>query len=410
MKNYSIDWSKIESSGTGVSGGEKKIVLDNLPRGGKYLSQNRINWTKSAGEKVHVLYEGEEYVVTIDGYDGDTGYLMVNIVGYNKVNYKIHSGNFVKCKLNKLINNIYANPNSPNRKLIIDSVGVDEAKTLTPYSNKKIQIICPECKAKQPIKLCKLTERGFRCNKCSDGFSYPERLVRSVLKRLEINYLGQLTYDNGKTRYDFFLPDFNAIIETHGIQHYEEVRRKGRATRTLEEEQKNDKYKRKLAIENGIKDEDYHEIDCRISTLEWCRPNIEKVINLYTQTTLTEEDWRQISLDSLTNVLVEVCKQYEVRRCPSRVLASEFNIDETTVQKYLKTGDSLGLCSYGSREEQYKRVSIPIVGIHVKTGQRIEFKSYNEANRSGFKHCSIRNNISGKTKHYKNYVWEEMIS
>lgn len=406
MKNYSIDWSKIESCGTGVTGGEKKIVLDNLPRGGKYLSQNKINWRKSIGEKVCVLYEGEEYIVTIDGYDGDTSYLTINIVGYNKVDYKIYSGNFVKCKLSGLVNSIYANPNSPNRKLIIDSVGIDEAKTLTPYSNKKIQIICPACKTKQPIQLCKLTERGFRCNKCSDGLSYPERLFRSVLKKLKIAYLGQLTYDNGKTRYDFFLPDFNAIIETHGTQHYEES---GRG-RTLEEEQKNDEYKRKLAIENGIKNEDYHDIDCRVSTLEWCRPNIEKVINLYTQITLTEEDWRQISIDSLTNILVEVCKRYEVKRCSIPMLASEFNIDKTTVRNYLKTGSSLGLCSYKGKEEQYRRISTPIVGIHINTGQRIEFKSYNEASRNGFRHESVRDNINGKTRHYKNYVWEKMTS
>ncbi len=318
------------------SGGEKKILLDNLPRGGKYLPKNRINWVESVGKKVYVLYEEKEYVVTIDNYDKKTAYLTINIEGYNlpknrinwvesvgkkvyvlyeekeyvvtidnydkktayltiniegynKVDYKIHTGNFTQCKLNSLIGNIYANPNSPNRELILKSVGEDEAKTLTPYSNKKIQIVCPDCSATQNIELCKLTERGFRCNRCSDKFSYPERLVRSVLNRLEIAYLGQLTYDNGKTRYDFFLPDFNVIIETHGIQHYEETRRNKR-TRTLEEEQKNDRYKRKLAIENGIKDEDYHEIDCRISTLEWCRPNIEKVINLYKKTSHRERN------------------------------------------------------------------------------------------------------------------------
>lgn len=406
-KEYAIEWSKVNSCGVGVSGGKKKILLDNLPRGGKYLPKNRINWVESVGKKVYVLYEEKEYVVTIDNYDKKTAYLTINIEGYNKVDYKIHTGNFTQCKLNSLISNIYANPNSPNRELILKSVGEDEAKTLTPYSNKKIQIVCPDCGATQNIELCKLTERGFRCNRCSDKFPYPERLVRSVLNRLEIAYLGQLTYDNGKTRYDFFLPDFNVIIETHGIQHYEETRRNKR-TRTLEEEQKNDRYKRKLAIENGIKDEDYHEIDCRISTLEWCRPNIEKVINLYAETILADEDWEQIALDSLTNTLVEICKQYEIRRCSSLILASEFNIDATTVQKYLKKGDSLGLCSYKGREEQHRRASIPIVGIHVETGQRIEFKSYNDATRKGFKHDSIRRNINGETKHYRNYVWEKM--
>lgn len=405
MKNYSIDWSKIESSGTGVSGGEKKIMLDNLPRGGKYLPQNRINWIRSVGEKVYVLYEGKEYAITIDGYDGDTGYLMVNIVGYNKVNYKIHSGNFVKCKLNKLINNIYANPNSPNRKLIIDSVGVDEAKTLTPYSNKKIQIICPECKAKQPIQLCKLTERGFRCNKCSDGFTFPERLMRNVLLKLNIEFQCQLTWDSGKHFYDFYLPEFNAIIETHGVQHYEQSRRVGKKVKTLEEEQENDNYKRKLAMANGVKDEDYHEIDCRISTLEWCKPNIEKVMKFYTSTILTEEEWREIALESQTNLLFEVCKQYEATRCSSNELAKEFNISSSTIQKYLKTGHSLNLCNYGSKEEQYARMRTAIVGVHNVTKEAIEFISMSQAKCHGYRPDSIKQCIDGKRKDYKGYTW-----
>lgn len=405
MKKCDVDWSKIESSGTGVSGGEKKIMLDHLPRGGKYLPENRINWGRSVGEKVDVLYDGKEYIVTIDGYDGDTGYLMVNIVGYNKVNYKIHSGNFVKCKLNKLINNVYANPNSPNRKLIIDSVGVNEAKTLTPYSNKKIQVICPECKAKQSIQLCKLTERGFRCNKCSDGFTFPERLMRNVLLKLNIEFQCQLTWDGGKHFYDFYLPEFNAIIETHGIQHYEQSRRVGKRVKTLEEEQENDSCKRKLAMTNGVKDEDYHEIDCRISTLEWCKPNIEKVLKFYTSAILTEEEWREIALESQRNLLFEVCKRYEATRCSSNELAKEFNISSSTIQKYLKIGHTLNLCNYGGKEEQYARMRTAIIGVHNATKEVVEFISMSQAKCHGYRPDSIKQCIEGKRKDYKGYTW-----
>lgn len=405
MKNCDVDWSKIESSGTGVSGGEKKIALGNLPRGGRHLSKNRINWTKSVGEKVYVLYEGEECVLTIDGYDSDTGYLVVNVEGYNKINYKIHTGNFVKCKLNGLVNNIYANPNSPNRKLIVDSIGADEAKTLTPYSNKKVRIICPECNTEQTIQLSKLTERGFRCNKCSDGFSFPERLMRNVLLKLNIEFQCHLTWDNGKHFYDFYLPEFNAIIETHGLQHYEQSRRTGGRVRPLEDEQANDKDKRRLAMERGIKDEDYHEIDCRISTLEWCRPNIEKVMKLYTSTILTEEEWKRIALESQTSLLFEVCKQYESRRCSSNELAKEFNISSSTIQKYLKTGHSLNLCNYGSKEEQYARMRTAIVGVHNVTKEAIEFISMSQAKCHGYRPDSIKQCIDGKRKDYKGYTW-----
>ena len=54
----------------------------------------------------------------------------------------------------------------------------------------------------------------------------------------------------------------------------------------LKEEQENDKYKRKLAINNGILEENYHELDCRYSHWSGCRPNIEKALSKYTDITV----------------------------------------------------------------------------------------------------------------------------
>ena len=403
-----INWEEIEPAGKTVTGGIKKIKLDELPRGGKYTPKNRINWMESVGMTVYALYDEKEYAIVIDSYDKEKGNLIVNIVGYHAIDFKIHTANFPKCKLGALINNIYANPNSPNRELIISSIGEEKTKTLKPYSNTKIEIICPDCGSKQPTVVSHLTERGFKCRSCSDGFSFPEKLMRNVLLKLGIEFQSQVTWDRGKHFYDFYLPKFNAIIETHGRQHYEYSRRKGKEVRTLEEEQENDRLKRKLALDKGVKNENYHEIDCRESTLEWCKPNIEKVLKLYSSATLTDDDWREVAIKSQTNLLFEVCKQYEERRCSSVELSREFNVSSSVVQKYLKIGHSLGLCVYGGRKEQYARARIAIKGIHKETKEEIKFDSYTRAKEHGYRSESIRDCVKGKRKDYKNYTWYEV--
>lgn len=58
----------------------------------------------------------------------------------------------------------------------------------------------------------------------------------------------------GQKRYDFFLPDFNLVIEYMGKQHYID---QPFFQRTLEEQQNIDKWKKQKALENGL---DYLEI------------------------------------------------------------------------------------------------------------------------------------------------------
>ena len=137
----------------------------------------------------------------------------------------------------------------------------------------------------------------FHVTLCSDGISFSEKLMGSILTKLNIEFIKQMSYDNGEHRYDFYLPKYNAILETHGLQHYEHGFKK--FGKTLEEEQENDRYKRELAISNGVLNENYNEIDCRYSTLEYCRPNIEKALGDYIDMSiLTDDDWKEADIQA----------------------------------------------------------------------------------------------------------------
>ena len=230
----------------------------------------------------------------------------------------------------------------------------EDTYTHTHSSGKRVELKCPNCGYKKQMGINKLTHQGFSCDLCSDGISYPEKIMSSVLTKLNIEFTKQMSYDNGKHKYDFYLPKYNCIIETHGMQHYEW---QGRG-RSLKEEQENDKYKRKLAINNGILEENYHELDCRYSTLEWCRPNIEKALSKYMDiTVLTDNNWKEVDIQSQKSLKIEVCKHWKKHKevnseLTAMQVAEVFGISVGVVYNYLNWGNANGFCTYNAQAEK----------------------------------------------------------
>lgn len=91
--------------------------------------------------------------------------------------------------------------------------------------------------------------QGSGCPKCA--MSRGEKMVIFVLDKFGVAYVPQYTFDDcvliNKLRFDFYLPEYNAIIEYDGIQHYEPVdfANKGKewATELLVKNQERDVFK-----------------------------------------------------------------------------------------------------------------------------------------------------------------------
>lgn len=155
--------------------------------------------------------------------------------------------------------------------------GYEEAKLYHKTSHKLIIPKCPICnkissKEKHISDIYHLHSIGCQC----DGkMSFPELIMYNILEQNNIDFIIQVTnkiLDWAESyRYDFYLPTYNCIIETHGCQHYKRTKLIGR---TLEEEQQNDINKKKLAVENGI--EHYFEVDCRESSVQWILNSCKK--------------------------------------------------------------------------------------------------------------------------------------
>ena len=217
-------------------------------------------------------------------------------------------------------------------------------------SNKQIAIKCPNCGLihTSTRSINTLTYAGPpECIQCGDTISYPEKFMYFLLKQLDIDFCFHKTFAwsenvkcinnklSGKKEYDFYIPQFNAIIETHGIHHYEEC---SLTQRTLKEEQENDLIKQELAIQNDVL---YIVIDCRKSTKQWISQHIinSKLNGLIN---LDDVDWNKIHDDTLSGLKLRIIN--DKKSNPQKLiseLSQEYGIDVSTIRRWLLSNSDL---------------------------------------------------------------------
>ena len=255
-------------------------------------------------------------------------------------------------------------------------VNQEETKECKIGVNTKKLLRCPNCLYEKYITPRRVLREGFSCPICSDGYSYSEKFVGGLLKQLGVEFKPQYSID-GRKRYDFYLPVYSCIIETHGTQHYEEVKR----GRTLKEEQENDRYKKELALSSGI--EHYIVLDCRDSTHKWIKNSIlsSELVDLLN---FNEDDidWKEIEMLRNGSLFIEVINYYIQNSDNTNTvkIGEIFGICDTTVGKYLQRGEELGLCEYNRYPRQKYVVIKDDEVLCVGTSRELrEFLNYKDA-------------------------------
>lgn len=111
-----------------------------------------------------------------------------------------------------------------------------------------IEIKCNKCGLIFNINPHNFLARGKRCPICYKNISRGEQKVRESLIKAEVDFTPEKTFPWSKRyRYDFFLPEFDLIIEYHGIQHYKQ----NHFFEPLKVIQNRDKDKERLALIHG---------------------------------------------------------------------------------------------------------------------------------------------------------------
>lgn len=97
--------------------------------------------------------------------------------------------------------------------------------------------------------------QGIRCPKCYE--SKGEREVRKVLSNLGIEFEAQKKFDDlkgtrdGKLSYDFYIKQYNVLIEFQGAYHDGTVSNCMQNEKELERQREHDRRKRQYALDNG---------------------------------------------------------------------------------------------------------------------------------------------------------------
>lgn len=228
---------------------------------------------------------------------------------------------------------------------------------------KKCYFKCCDCGHLFQKRLDYVIRYGLKCSNCGDGISYPNKYVRDFLYQLSNIYHFNLHYehtfewakhidkDRNRRLYDCVIEDDQniVIIEVHGRQHYFESFLFNNA-RTLLEEQENDLFKYNLAINNGIKPENYIVIDARESNDLWIKQSIIKcgIQKIYPFQD-NDIDWNKCDQFASSNIAKQVCDEYVGGERDISDLCNLFGLDRKTIKTYLKQGAKNGWCNYTSQ-------------------------------------------------------------
>ena len=220
-------------------------------------------------------------------------------------------------------------------------------------SSKRVNWKCPHCGEIIKNKLISnINKDGLSCNKCSDGISYGEKFVFEMLNQLTDDFKPQMIFDWAKNKkYDQYLFSKFAIIEIHGMQHYKEINNNWESLIKIQE---NDKLKKELALNNGIMEEKYIEIDARLSTMEYMKNSIlnnKKLNELYD---LSKIDWLECHKYACSSLIKTVCDLWSSGIHITLKIGGILDLHQSTVIRYLKQGSLLGFCEYNSKHSLSK--------------------------------------------------------
>ncbi len=286
--------------------------------------------------------------------------------------------------------------------------GYDEAKLYTKNSTKKIYPKCPVCKTVSQ-KLFSISQiyNSHSCGcKCDTYMSFPEQVMYNLLANEKIIFIHEATKNDllwaNNYKYDFYLPNFNMIIEMHGSQHYGHGFFKV-GGKSLEEEQENDKRKKHLALSNGI--ENYFEIDCRKSDIDWILNSIN-ISGLLSVLNIKNKDIDINSLYiSIFKKKIDECKNILVNNpnINSTELCKRLYVCKNSLNKILKILN-INLKSYrtSTKNKNYKKTPITIF----KDGEKLgTFESYNNL----IKNAKELYNLDIKIHDFQKYVKKQII-
>lgn len=248
-------------------------------------------------------------------------------------------------------------------------IDIEESKSIPPQSSKKIKVKCLNCQKIKYIRAGNLVNYGVSCTNCSRNISYPEKLFKAYLEIKNIKYEYQRVFKNlPNRRFDFYLPESNTVIETHGEQHYKNKSGSWDTTKT----QESDKIKEQYCKDNNIS---YIVINCSKSNFNYIKDEINKTTML---PEIKKEDFKSI-LNIIEDINVyptkKIIKKYKEGKSSYEV-GKELGVSNDVVRRILRRHNIVVRTSGQSKSKKVKnlktnKVYDSITRASKKTGESI---------------------------------------
>lgn len=223
-----------------------KLKVGEVINNSKVLKHIRMGKNKNRGYEMLCLETEQKYSIRED-------HVLNGVKSPYTSNKKVWKGNALAT----------THPN-----LLVYLKNKESGKKVTAYSDKKIECKCPNCGHERDVVTKVLVRGGYFCPKCSKKVSYPEKFVSTLLELNNIKYINQKIFRDCKIKsylpFDFYLPDYNCVIETHGLQHYSSTSK--RSFMNIDRNKKYDLFKKEYCKNKGIK---YIELNCSISEFDY---------------------------------------------------------------------------------------------------------------------------------------------
>ena len=143
----------------------RKVFLEDLPKWERGSHKDKVNWKESVGYKVEFMYENISGFIEIIDYNNKTGYITLKYLDYNTL--KIHIGNFIKCKIGKLLG------------IFTDKFKIEIGTIL---KDDKRDLIIIDREYKKDNDNCNRKWYKYKCNICgwSNGWIIENNLVKNI--------------------------------------------------------------------------------------------------------------------------------------------------------------------------------------------------------------------------------------
>ena len=322
---------------------------------GKY--QGKYDWSNNIGKELYFEYDDLSGYIKIIDYIKDIPYGRITLQ-YEDIITTTHTPALLHLKVPRMfhkekqkrrynheIGDIIHKFNDTLK--VIDQIRID-------YNNSSCRgykLECMDCYHIYDSREDKIST----CPVCGKKTSYSERFIYPILKQANINFKPQKEFEWLHNRfYDTYLPDYNAIIEIHGKQHYEPTKLncKGKTPEEIYlDAVEADKIKYDVAILNGL---NYY------------------IINASNPKVLFEEAKKSLTFIDFTSISELECEKFanykSIRKecdlwnqgCSIEEIHNKLGTPSQQVQQKLRLGNKYGICNYSKElNMHYHKITNP---------------------------------------------------